>query len=910
MTKPIGPFLGSVHLDDGVHAKFKWTEESGISEPAPRPQGSVKETFGGPYRVAPNSIIQPSKDFSITGYLNALGGQAEGYSRLRRMYDLSGITAGTVSRYQIGSLFVRLFPNAPEIPEFKSHSKLLYYAMTSTAVPGTWEGAYAQKAVSQADISGANATYYSNFGVTVSHDVPGAVLGQTTATRPRLMAPTVTSGKVEIWNPGTAACPLVMTIEFTGGRTSAFYLKVLAPGFTSRRIVATPEFDGVAVITLEDGLFVPPKNSVIRIEEDNGTLITAPTLISYYGTKFRFSGITEEARQTYDQEWPVLYNSRASEAYYTYLTSTSTTTGVGFQEANGQRIGTAEAGDTNIGHIVEMRTDNRVLHSEDYNAAVWVKTNLTTLSFNNPAPDGGANAFQATPNTLDGSVVQSSLLGVSTNELWTFSVWIRTTAGTLNGLRLRIVDSVGSTTNNVNVTTTWTRYSVTRTMASPIGIQVEIGGGSTWGIPTTLQIWGAQFEKLPTATGYVPTATVARTREPDVLAMLQPEHNMLSWSNRFDKSTATQGTRGLWYTTGTFSTTRTTSPQLTGDAWTWTGTVGANAFFEQAIPNAEMLTNRTVIWSIWIKSSASTSGFNCELRIMDGTTARATKTITIFPEWTRFVTAFRAANGAADYDLRVQLREIVGGSRVFQVFGAQVTYSDSVLVAGQDHDFFHSNPYVDTKSTPKYPDNGMSYPTFMSQNGYIQFDARQHYVPGSTNSPSAQTWTIMDCGSNATVWFAAMRGPFLFRSSSHAAGTHTINAELFSANNADLGSGATTSINVTPSNGTVFDGSFCTYRIEWQNFLVAGVRTIRCRLIITKAGITTTGSYVNAPAGHDRWAMGTFSNLFDSNGANSLNNQPVFFFMDPIRGNNCAETIRNLSMGALEVPSNAIPEPY
>ena len=910
MTKPIGPFLGGVHLDDGVQAKFKWTEESGISEPAPRPQGSIKDTFGGPYRINPDPTIQPSKDFDITGYLTKLGGQAEGYARLRRMYDLSGITAGTVTRYQIGSLFVRLFPNAPEIPEFKSHSKLLYYAMTATAVPGTWEGAYAQKAVSSADISGANAAYYSNFGVTVSNDVPGAVLGQTTASRNRLMAPAVTSGKVEIWNPGTAPCPLVMTIEFNAGRTAAFYLKVLAPGFTSRRIVATPEYDGVAVITLEDGLFVPPKNSVLRIEEANGSLITATIYISYYGTKFRFSGITEEAGQTYDQEWPVLYNSRPTEAYYQYLASTSTTTGVGFQDANGQRVGTANGVDTNVGHILECSTINRCLYSQDLsNVTYWTQTGVTTVSYNNSSPNGGTTAYQATSNAADSYVTQSGMFGVGAiGEIWTFSVWLRTTAGT-NTVNIYAGDAVGSSSTACAVTTTWTRFSVTRTMQDTAGVFVQIGGGTTWATGEILQIWGCQFEEVPVATGYVPT-TIARQRDADVLAMLQPEHNLLAWSNRFDKSTAVQGTRGLWYTTGTFSTTRTSSPQVTGDAYTWTGTVAANAIFEQAIPNAEAFTNRTIIFSIWIKTSAGTSGYNGELRIMDGTTARATKTISIYPEWTRYVTAFRASNGAADYDLRVQFRETNGGSRVFQVFGAQVTYCDSVLISGQDHDFFHANPYVDTKSTPKYPDNGMSYPTFMSQNGYIQFDARQHYIPGSSNSPATQIWTIMDCGSNSTQWFAGMRGPFLFRSSAHAAGTHTINAELFSLNNADLGSGATVSINCTPSNGTVFDGSFCTYRIEWQNYLVAGVRTIRARLIITKAGTTTEGAYVSAAAGHDRWAMGAFSNLFDSNGANSLNNQPVFFFMDPIRGLNCAETIRNLSMGTVAIPDNATPEPY
>jgi len=536
---------------------------------------------------------------------------------------------------------------------------------------------------------------------------------------------------------------------------------------------------------------------------------------------------------------------------------------------------------------------------------------MTAVDNNQTSPQNTSNSaatLTPTAGSADSFITQA-FSGRTIGEVCTFSVWLRTSTGT-NTVNIYIVEGGSSTSTACAVTTTWQRFSVTRTLTTTTP-SVQIGGGGTIIDPEITYMYGAQFEVRPWATSYCwpHTTTASMNRYRDCLAMVQPDHNLIPWSNSFDKSTLVRGTSGLWYTTGTFSTTRTAGPDGAHvNAWTWTGGAPANTLFEMTIPNSIYIANgRTVTFSIWIKSAAAAAAGYAMTQYITQTagTALATRSIVVTSEWQRFTTSVRISNETYD-DIRIALFETVGGSRVFEVYGAQVTICNNPFSLNLADT--HANPYLDTQSSPVYAADGMSVPRHLAQNGYIEFDVMPHWVPGSSLSPSVTNFTLME--NNITAAITGFEGIRVWRDAGFGSGVHTLSARLNSVNSSDRASSDQITAQVTPTTGTIFKNSYTKLRLTWTNYLINGTRTMQLQLQATDSGGTvTTGTAVNATTGHNKWTWCLeYQQDAGTNTRNTVND--LFYFIGAATTALYGANYRNIRFGVPSIPSNAVPEPY
>ena len=178
--------------------------------------------------------------------------------------------------------------------------------------------------------------------------------------------------------------------------------------------------------------------------------------------------------------------------------------------------------------IEEQRTNSFPASNDFANATYWtVYGTAVATAGAATGPDGltsASNLAGATDTTLSGNNLEESV-SISASTAYTFSVFVKSNGGTQVALRLR--DSTGGSTTSalLPVTSSWTRISVSRTMA--VGAtSVRCLIGNTDG---DIFIYGAQLEAGAFATSYIPTTTTALTRSADVCSMTGT--NFSSWYN-------------------------------------------------------------------------------------------------------------------------------------------------------------------------------------------------------------------------------------------------------------------------------------------------------------------------------------------------------------------------------------------
>lgn len=177
----------------------------------------------------------------------------------------------------------------------------------------------------------------------------------------------------------------------------------------------------------------------------------------------------------------------------------------------------------NITTITTPRT-NVCLQSN--NAAAW--TNYTSgtgvaavkTADNSYAPDGSLSADRVvldrgagnTASDYSGVTSPANAGATAIGQVYTQSVWLRTTDGSTKTVRLTNASSFGQ---NVTVTGEWQRFAGTYT-ATLTNHQLRIltlgGSGTTQQLD--LQVWGSQLERGAIATDFIPTATVSVTQSP------------------------------------------------------------------------------------------------------------------------------------------------------------------------------------------------------------------------------------------------------------------------------------------------------------------------------------------------------------------------------------------------------------
>ena len=853
MTVPQGPILGAVHLDDGVNSKFDWQRAAGLSDTSQVMPGSIQATFDGPFRVAPRRQTRPQRDVLLTGYLTHSGGLAEGWSRLTSVQQLVSTPLATL---QVGRLGLDVVPQSIRPERFKATlGATLDYVTSVTAVPGTWRALYG---------AAAGGTY----GMTANAE---SLINTSAFSLAAGASPAVT-------NLGTAPTPLVLTISVSGPRTTRFYVRCTAPGYT-RRISVTPLASGKATITEDMGLFVPPGASTLRFEEASGALITGTIASSIYGTRWRWDGLTL-AESTASPA--ILYNTRQQRAYAA-TSAFTTSAGLTLYGPDVPRFGNSGTFDAaDAGLVVEPDRTNLVLQSQAIGTAPWVNysTAPTISSDATTAPDGTTTAdqmTQATAATLSG---RSQSITVVAGSVYVLSVYVRSgpTYGNVS-LRLRVEDGAGGGIVNYDFTsaTNWTRHEVIFTATTTTAV-VFIRNGTS-GNQMDAYWWGHQLElatgqTAANATSYIPTTSTTQRRYADVVGV-RPVENLLAWSNRFDKTTGTSTTRGLWYVAGGTVTTATlqAGPSGVTDAATMTA-AGAVAGIQQRLLNAEHLAGKTVQFSVWVRNSVSTPDSDALLRIEEfGTGAGTTdgQLANVIDQWTRISVQRKLSAGVTDVSLQIRS----SGTITFYFAHAQaVAITDGTYNLASSHTAAVSCPYIETQATPVQAQAGWRWPDWLTQNGYIEADV----CLSETANPNSVKRTIL--GAQQSTYSASLFAGWIARDSSYASGVNTI---LYAKHH--NGAGAFVYDGYTPS-ASVFDAVYRKWRLEWVNYLIGSTRTIQLRIYIDGVLVDSTAPTATA------WLRPASLEIY--NQANSA----AFL------------TAKNIAIGSPVLPANAVPEPY
>ena len=165
--------------------------------------------------------------------------------------------------------------------------------------------------------------------------------------------------------------------------------------------------------------------------------------------------------------------------------------------------------------ILRRGAVNLLLQSQTLNSASWSIAANTSVSTNTTtAPDGTLTADTIT-FTGQAYFYQPVTTPALLSTTYTFSIWLWSATGKAT-IGLRIANSVtgtDATFSLISLTSTPTRYSVTRTFTAA-GTSIDIGlenrtiaGGD--GITGDVIAWGAQLETGSTASTYIPTTTAA-----------------------------------------------------------------------------------------------------------------------------------------------------------------------------------------------------------------------------------------------------------------------------------------------------------------------------------------------------------------------------------------------------------------
>jgi hypothetical protein len=866
VTKPYGPIVGQIHLDDGTHTKFIWVDEQGLQNPAGNAVGSMVDTFAGPVMLQPNWVATPIRSLTFPGYLFPIAssvtvttGQKEMMDWFRKVYDRIG-KPGINSRVTIGNSYYRGFPDAVEINKFKSHGKILGYNFDLRPNEGAWIQSY-RSAINPGGFA------------RIRYDSPFLERSSTA---------TIASTPFLINNPGDMPTKLVCTLTFSAAiRTTRFFLRVIPKdGQQAQRVALTPNSSGVAYVSELDNVYLAPGDNYLRVEEASGAYVTTSTIhISCYGTKWRYSSPSGP------DLWPTLAASRRTRGYYS--TSTTSTSSQSIRFPDEVRQGTIDNYNANnAGVIVEADSNNVLRASEDHdNVTYWTVNNASVTPNNIASPNNTNTGDRITNTALLGGVYQDYTTSAASK--WTFSLFAKTaTSGTTINLAIDDITGGAPGTNlvstNFTITSSWQRFSVTtpasvasaRILRVQIGIPNVIGGNA--------DVWGSQLEALSYRSSYIPSPTWASTsnsfRGMDTIYLDNP-HNYLAYSNDFFKQTTTQGTPGLWFLDSgcTISNTRVAGPDITPLTATQITYAASGDYIEQTIINSEMLTGLTrVVLSGWVRNSSTTARSSILFGIVNqaGTSINSA-TFTTYENWTRFAIPFNISAGTTVGRIRIEGT----GANTQYIYGLQLTNHAWV---GDTSSPIPELPevYTETQASPILPDNTGNWPVWMSQNGYVQFDIRNN----ETSRPDAEGRLFFGGFSNTG---AIPEHPVCYRASATTSANNNVTFYRRT-----IASGIVAAIDTAVN---LYDGAFHTIRLEWFNYVLNNARIMQVKLFIDGVLRQTT----NAGASETAWA--TPPKMIFAQGRNVMISTQTF---------RCNSVYKNISMGVPELPAGAIPAEY
>jgi hypothetical protein len=257
------------------------------------------------------------------------------------------------------------------------------------------------------------------------------------------------------------------------------------------------------------------------------------------------------------------------------------------------------------GLIEKVRT-NLLPYSQDFSTAAWAAEGTMSETFSQTDPNGGTTAVLVSSGTSGNGYYYHNITCVA-NVPNTFSIYIKGNAS--GSVSIRIDDSTTAPQFDINYTTSWQRFSVTRT-PDQTGCTFVVGGFSTWDIGENLSFAFAQHETGDIATDYIATTSAAVSVGPlanvprlDYLGsscprlILEPQRtNAITFSEAFDNAAYTKGTN-VAVTSNTA-----TSPSGYQDADTLANSGSSSVFLFQYVVS---LTAQTVTASVFAKKNTN-----------------------------------------------------------------------------------------------------------------------------------------------------------------------------------------------------------------------------------------------------------------------------------------------------------------
>jgi hypothetical protein len=176
-------------------------------------------------------------------------------------------------------------------------------------------------------------------------------------------------------------------------------------------------------------------------------------------------------------------------------------------DANGQLTFTRASDATRVGpngYIEKVRT-NLLTYSQDFSDSSWSIPTTQTKTTGQTDPNGGTTAVLV-QNISDGNGYFAKGLTLTANVPHTASIYIKGAAS--GSVSIRIDDSTAGPQYDINYTTSWQRFSVTRT-PNQTGCNFVIGGYGTWDVGTNIYFAFAQAETGDVMTDYIATTSAA-----------------------------------------------------------------------------------------------------------------------------------------------------------------------------------------------------------------------------------------------------------------------------------------------------------------------------------------------------------------------------------------------------------------
>jgi hypothetical protein len=295
-------WVNGFELVDGPLHRINIRETTGLWDPAALAEPGVIDTFEGPYRVRQTTTDYGVREINLVGslYTNSLS-----YAdKLRALDWLQGIFAPRPSRVVVGSLELSVDFGKIQVTndEMKRLSPIIRYSITGTAVPATFT----------CPVS-AGAGFVQGLAVDTSRVNEAATLA------------TMASGVGTITVLGDAPTPAVITIQNSGPTARTYYL---ATSSTGRRVPITTDANGVGRIDERSGFYLSPGvNRITAYQAATGTAtFTDITVMSLYGTTWRYTGNAAAGNTTRYNLGPALITNRTGSARY-FLGNTNPSAG-------------------------------------------------------------------------------------------------------------------------------------------------------------------------------------------------------------------------------------------------------------------------------------------------------------------------------------------------------------------------------------------------------------------------------------------------------------------------------------------------------------------------------------------------------------------------------------------------------